>query len=116
MKTSLLIAAISTLLTGTALAAPGTASQAGTAPATPSVQELFGDAFRLGFRQGTLFEGIRIAGCPTGSAPVCRRESVTYESVCIGYWRELDDGQMVCTKWDYQKVVTCVDYMCGEPH
>lgn len=116
MKTSLLTAVIGTLLAGTALAAPGTPAGPGTAPAPLSVQEIFGDALRLGLRQGALIEGIRIAGCPTGSAPVCKREEVTYESVCIGHWSETSDGVFVCSKWDYKKIVTCAEYMCGDPH
>lgn len=115
MKTSLMTLAISAMLGGAALAAP--TKPAAAEPASPpmSVADIFGSAIREGFRLGLAGDGIRVAACPTGEAPVCSKEECRPSSVC-SEWRQDANGQSRCVKWVVQQECRCLAWRCGGDH
>lgn len=115
MKTSLMTLAVSALLAGTALAAPAKPAAAAPAQAPVSAAEIFGSVIREGFQLGLAGDGIRIAACPTGEAPVCSKEECRPSSVCVE-WTHEGAGQSRCVKWDVREECRCVAWRCGGDH
>lgn len=116
MKISLLTALISSFVAGTAFAAPKAPTTPVAAPAAVvSVADLFGSAIHEGFRLGLAGDGIRVAACPTGEAPVCSKEECRPSSVC-SEWRQDANGQSRCVKWVVQQECRCLAWRCGGDH
>lgn len=112
MKTSLLTALISTLLAGSALAAPApvplpkAAPAKAAAPAPLPAKDIFGDAVRTGFKLGAVADGFRIARCE------CEDTKEVCEKPC-----ELWNQNGSCAKWGLPVCVeTCVKWSCEDKH
>lgn len=113
MRDRLMTLAVTALLAGSAWAAP--APQTPQAPGVGIVaQPPFGDVFREASSLAATFDGIRIAGCRLGEAPICSRWETTYEPYCEQW--EFRDGGTLCRKWLYTAVETCKAWACGADH
>lgn len=110
MNTSLLTAIISTLLAGTALAAPTRPTGPITTP-TPIVQIELGSDFEKTLR------GL-LAGEPAGEgiSVACNFECKRWRRVRTPYcaqWGRDAQGHGVCSKWGYNESDECVEWTCG---
>lgn len=115
MRISLLTLIVSTLLTGSALAAPATPPNPSpaTAPVLVDLNSVPGGTLRPDAAVREFFLDRRPTG---GISLACNMECVKWRRVRTPYcaeWGRDSQGHGVCTKWEYTESDTCVTWSCG---